>query len=289
MFDETETMMTVRRILNQSVQRLEEHGIESARLVAELLIAHATGRKRGELVRLADVQLTDSEEDRIESHLIRALANEPVQYIVGSTEFMGLEFHVDRRVLIPRPETEILVEKAIDIGQKNPAMRILDIGTGSGNIAISLAKFLPKIAIDSVDISAEALQCALDNARVHGVEQRIRFVETDLLSDNAVGKLTPKYDMIISNPPYISEEEYGELPANVRAYEPAQALSDSADGLTFYTRISDLSKLLLKSGGWLFVEVGYNQAQEVAGIFKQNNRLSHIEVFNDYNGVQRIV
>jgi release factor glutamine methyltransferase len=216
----------------------------------------------------------------------RRKQGEPVQYITGSCEFMGLDFKVDDRVLIPRPETEILVEEAIKIVQKeSKAQNILDIGTGSGNICVSLAKYLPGCKITAVDISQAAIKLARQNAWLNLVEERIEFMVSDLF---AALDASSSFDMIISNPPYISTEGMKDLPAEVR-YEPRLALEAGPEGLDFYRRIIEGCPAQLKKGGMVLLEMGYNQSGAIRKIFEQSGNFKILEIIRDYRDIERVI
>ncbi len=278
---------TILSLLEWSAEYLQEKGFESTRLNAELLLCHTLQCERIQLYTNFDKPLTPNELSVYKSYLKRRLSHEPVQYILGETEFMGLTLKVDKRVLIPRPETEILVEQVIELVKTIGAKSILDIGTGSGNIPVSLAKFINEIEIDSMDISKDALDVARSNADVHNVGNRIRFIHgdvhsyTDHLNNHS-------YDIIVSNPPYISSSEFTSVVSEVSEYEPSIATTDGGDGLTFYRTIQSAGKQLLKSNGWLIVEVAYNQSKEVAGLFASAG-YKDIETISDYAGIERIV
>jgi release factor glutamine methyltransferase len=280
-------MTTIKELLQESSALLKHNGIESPSLVAELLLRHVLAIRKGDLSRIRDNKPGDSEKAHFNLLLKRASDHEPVQYILGETEFMGLRFHVDKRVLIPRPDTEILVEKVIELSKRaDPNLMVLDIGTGSGNITISLAKFLPNIRIDAIDISEDALHVAADNIHHHGLEARVNAFKCDIRE--SLGALHPPYDVIVSNPPYISAEEYKVLPRNVRNYEPQEALFDGGDGLSFYRRIASVGKSLLRKGGLVAVEIGYNQSSAVSDLFKKES-YQDIAVTRDYSGIERVV
>jgi len=215
---------------------------------------------------------------------------EPLQYILGKTEFMGLEFQVGHSVLIPRQETEILVEKAIELVKRYQVpctkYRVLEIGTGCGCIAISLAKFLTDIEIDAIDISQEALLIARNNAKLHNATNKIRFLESDLFPRSPVPG--PRYDLIISNPPYIPSSEISQLQPEI-AYEPRIALDGGEDGLDFYRKIALSCAKFLKERGRLIMEIGFGQLSGVRNIFEEAKNFEVIEAIKDYNNIDRVV
>jgi len=231
----------------------------------------------------------------VSSVLKRRISGEPIQYILGKTEFMGFEFKVGPCVLIPRPETEILVETAIrhvtrgqsqcaSLPEGDKVSKALDIGTGSGNIAISLAILLPKVKIDALDISESALDVAKDNAKLHNVN--INFIYSDLFSGNNLTSNT--YDLIISNPPYIPTGEIDKLQPEIK-YEPKIALDGGIDGLDFYRRLISHSLQYLKKDGLLIMEIGFKQKEALKNIFQKYEDFEIIEVVKDYNNVERVI
>ena len=229
------------------------------------------------------------------SVLRRRIKGEPIQYILGKTEFMGLEFMVGPDVLIPRPETEILVEKAIEQSSvvrrpssvdRNPssAIKILDIGTGSGCIAVSLAKFIPNVEVTAIDISPAALETAKQNAILNKVE--VTFIQSDLF--NVFRKRTTKYDLIISNPPYIPSEEIALLQPEIQ-YEPRISLDGGSRGLDFYCRLINDAPAQLEPGGYLLLEIGFGQTPAIKIILENSRKFEIIEVVKDYNNIDRVI
>ena len=230
-------------------------------------------------------------------HIQSRLKNkEPLQYILGKTEFMGLDLKVDARVLIPRPETEILVEIALKKVKNFPSLNILELGTGSGNIAISLAKSFSKSSITTIDISSEALDVAFVNAQRLGVLDKINFVHQDMISFlNAMTPLEIKnflrgqlFDIIISNPPYIATEKLRTLPLDVQQ-EPQIALDGGADGLFLIKHIIQKSGLFLTKGGFLILEIGDDQRNPVENLLREVGLFNTITFHKDYSNVDRIV
>jgi len=218
----------------------------------------------------------------------RRLAGEPIQYITGDAEFYGLPFHVNRDVLIPRPETEHLVEKAISLAQRlrltwAPSPRIVDIGTGSGAIAVALARALLFAHITATDISAAALEVARRNAARNGVADRIRFFEGDLL-EPVVGE---HFDIVVSNPPYVPESDRDSLSVEVRNYEPPQALFAGDDGLAIYRRLIPASFSALVPGGYVLLEIGYGQQDAIRALLKKEG-FPGIEFIADLQGIPRV-
>ena len=274
-------------LIEWSSEYLSSKKFESPRLTVELMLAKVLGFDRIGLYTHFDQILTPEQLASFKGFLTRKLSHEPVQYIVGETSFMGLRFFVDSRVLIPRPETEILVEQVISHCKASASgrIRILDIGTGSGNIAVSLAKLIPGCEVLTLDTSAAALAVAGRNIEHHAVGDRVRMLQTDFLKDEPPAG---RFDIVVSNPPYISRAEFKLLPREIREYEPPISTTDDADGLTFYRRIAGQGAKLLDSNGWLFVEVAYDQAPAVRDIFSSSG-FRNIGTIKDYSGIERIV
>jgi release factor glutamine methyltransferase len=276
-------------LIKWGTEYLTEKNIADARLNIELMLAHVLRYNRIQLYTNFDKPLSDDELAQFKLLLKRRRTLEPLQYILGETEFMGLTFAVDQRVLIPRADTEILVESVIkkiktDFAEE-PTIYILEIGTGSGCIAISLAKMIPTVSIVSIDSSQEALQLASANAKANGVADKIIFLMKDFLLEN---RFSNKFHCIISNPPYISDEEYSMLDAEVRKYEPKMALADGYDGLTFYHSIASRCKVNLLTKGFVAVEHAYNQSNDVQKIFVKND-WKNIKTVKDYGGNFRCI
>jgi release factor glutamine methyltransferase len=280
------TDWTVLSLIEWSTNHLAEHGFDEARLHVELLIAYVLNYSRLQLYTNFDKPLTVEELSRFKELFKRRLAHEPLQYIVGESYFMGLPFFVDSRVLIPRPETEHLVERALEaiksLGKEN--VEVLDIGTGSGNIPIALAKFAPHARLTSMDVSAEALVVARKNAELHEVNS-IKFMHADILSDEPRAE---KFDIIVSNPPYIALKEFSSLLPEVRDFEPRIATTDEGDGFKFIRRIARAAIQTLNAGGFLLMEIAYNQSVQARKILEDAG-LQETEVFDDFAGIPRIL
>ncbi len=286
-----EKVWTVLDIIKWGTDYLTEKGFDEARLTIELLLAGTLDLKRFDLYVKHDQPLKKSELDKFKTLLKRRLAHEPVQYILGKTNFYSIELKVDRRALIPRPETETLVESVIEhcrtsLSQKD-SVDILDIGTGSGCIAIALAKFVKNSFITSVDKDKDALDLARENTSLTATDGRIAFREVDFLSveSNIFGK---EFDIIVSNPPYVPQSEVGSLSPEIKNFEPLDAVSDGSDGLTFFRKISQMAPTLLRDGGRVFVETSFNQAREVKEIFVAHGARELI-VRKDLSNIDRVV
>jgi release factor glutamine methyltransferase len=220
---------------------------------AELILAHVLGWDATALLTHPERQLSGTETEQFEALLKRRLASEPVQYLTGTQEFFGLLFEVSHDVLIPRPETEHLVEAVLERFERDASPRIIDVGTGSGAIAVAIAHAMPRSQVTAVDISPEALEVARRNAERHGVMNRVRLLRSDLLT--AIE--TAQFDVVVSNPPYIAEGE--RLEAQVANYEPGSALYAGPTGLEIYQRLIPQARPVLKPQGWLIMEIGYGQ------------------------------
>lgn len=268
-------------------RRLKEAGVEACMLEASLLVAAAAGKTQAQL--LADLRLyTNAEvEQRLEAMAARRLAGEPAAYITGSWGFCGLDLKVDERVLIPRADTEVLVETALDLsGNRDSELRILDLCTGSGCIGIALAHFLPKSRVVLADASADALRVAKENIQRCGLGTRALAIEADALAP-APPRLG-SFDLIVCNPPYIPTAEIGTLDVSVRAHEPHMALDGGEDGLKFYRAILGGWKGLLRQSGWLLFEVGETQADEVEKLMRLAG-LRALGRAKDSGGYDRVV
>ncbi len=232
--------------------------------------------------------LTRRQEGRLAEMQQRRQGGEPLQYILNECEFMGLSLAVDPRVLIPRPETELLVEKVIEKakGITRRPLEICDIGTGSGNIAISLAKYVEDSFVTAVDVSRDALLLAQQNAQRHGVDHKIKFIHEDMMTFLSSEK--PSYDVIVSNPPYIPADQMNRLPLDVQK-EPWMALDGGPGGMDYYRMIIAKGAQHLKHGGFLILEIGDGQRAEIEALFQQNPEYSGFNFFKDYRGTDRIV
>jgi release factor glutamine methyltransferase len=251
-----EQTWTLGSLLDWTAKHLAQKGVEFPRLDAEVLLAHAAGCKRIDLYGMRYAEEASPEVRQAYRDLIRKrLEGCPVAYLVGRKEFYGLTLAVSPAVLIPRPDTETVVVEALALAKKLDAPRIVDIGTGSGAIAIAIAKHHPRAEVTAIDISAEALDVARRNATTHGVAERMRFLQGDLLAPVA----NESFDMIVSNPPYIATEELPTLPIGVRQYEPRTALDGGQGGFAVFDRLVEQARQRIRGGGALVIEVGSPQ------------------------------
>jgi len=277
-------------ILRKGCTILKDNNISAPRLEAEMLMAHILECERHDLYLARDWELDEAQKQRYFALVEKRASGYPIQYIINRREFMGLEFFVDRRVLIPRADTEILVEHVIDwASQQNRDLHILDLGTGSGAIAVSLSVFIPQVHVTAVDISHEALEVARYNARLHGVHERITFLEGDLFAPLYNCPDIQLFDAVVSNPPYIPTEDIETLEIEVRDHEPRIALDGGDDGLEFYRRLAEGCADCLIHGGLLAVEVGYGQSGAVKAILKDTGYFQNIGAARDLAGIERVV
>lgn len=278
-------LLTLHQLILKGKETLGAHAKPDAHIDAELLALHVLGYTKLERILNANIQVESQHIKRYNEYITKRCEGIPLQYIIGDQEFMGLPFYVDPHVLIPRQDTETLVEVLIERSKMTPFKHIIEIGVGSGCISISLAKFLEDVEIVGIDISPKALEIAKRNAEANGVDQHIQWIHGDLLT-NYQGP--EKYDLIVSNPPYISTKEYNALELDVKEHEPMLALEAGTDGLDFYRRITIQSKEHLAPGGMLAYEIGYNQGEAVADLLKKN-RFAQIEIIKDLAHKDRIV
>lgn len=273
----------IRESINRATRELKGSGIDSPRLEAELLLSKATGWPRPVILIHDYKAVPDEALEKYNELVARRCRREPLQQIVGETEFFGLKILVDNNVMAPRPETEVLVDQVIK--RWNPDYRtILDIGTGSGCIAVALAKNLPECSVDAVDISEKALETAGRNIDRHDLDGRVQLIHADLFPDN--GKT---YDVIVSNPPYIPTAEIERLMPEVSKYEPRLALDGGPDGLGYYRRMAAGLKSIIKTPGMLALEIAQGQAAEVLGLLGKSFKWNALEVAPDLCGVERVV
>jgi release factor glutamine methyltransferase len=279
-------MITVLESINLSAQYLAQKGIESSRANAELLLANILGCKRLDLYLSFDKPLGKEETEKYREFIRRRSNFEPLQYIVGKVDFYGLELEVNSSVLIPRPETELLVENILNLLSREKESTILDIGCGSGNITIVLAMNLASSNFICTDISDDVLKVSKENAEKYFVSGRIKFAMHDILKDDLNN--FPEFDIIVSNPPYVSKENFSSLQKEIRDFEPRLAVTDDSDGYTFFREISRKSFNKLKAEGKLFFEVAQGQSDGVIEIM-QKNSFRNITVIKDYQNIDRVI
>lgn len=281
---------TILRVLRWAQSYLQKKGISEPRASAAVLLAHCLRCTRLDLYLRYDQPLSPDELDCYKRLLRRRLAHEPTQYITGHQEFWSLDFLVSPAVLIPRPETEVIIEAvlkyAADLPDGPANRRILDVGTGSGVLAVVLAKEVPQAQVVALDQSAAALALARENIRRHEVQDRVALVQGDLLTPLAP---EPFFDIIVSNPPYIPTGEWEQLPADIKDYEPRLALDGGPDGLAVIRLLVAELHQLLRPGGLVALEVGQDQAEAVAQLLAQTQAYAPPRILSDYQRIGRVV
>jgi release factor glutamine methyltransferase len=298
--------MDVHAALKMGIARLRSADVPSYTLAAELLLMCALEHDRTWLYTHPEARLDPAAAKKYSEMIQRRASGEPTQYLTGNQEFWGLEFDVSPDVLIPRPETEHVVEVALErlgprgirinlsTGTPTPALRIADVGTGSGCLAVALARELPHAKIFATDISAPALAVAARNAARHGVADRIQFEQADLLESHVRKSLVTKhdacfFDLIVSNPPYVAQNEANQLPREIRDHEPSVALFPGPTGVEIYSRLIEQAGSLLRKGGNLVLELGYGSADHVRAIFAAQPGWTNVSLTTDLAGIPRVI
>ena len=271
--------MTLKQALSYAREALAAQNIEEAPLESELLLRHALKLNRVSLYLNLEKELEPQEEESFRQLVERRLSGEPTAYITGHCEFYGIDFYVNRNVLIPRPESELLVEKALALARNGAIDRIADIGTGCGTIAISLALNLPHVRIYATDISSSALEVAGMNCQKYGLENRIQLLQGDMLEP-----LPRRVKLIVANPPYVRQKEISQL-----TFEPPLALDGGADGLDKIRKLCRQLKDKLQPGGSLLLEIGQGQGKAVIELLRQLFPPAKIEVTSDFASIDRVV
>ena len=276
--------MTIKQALLKGVTILKLEKISTPKLKARLLLQYVLKKPRQYLIVYDNQKLTEKEEQDYLTYIELLAQGEPIEHITHQKEFMKLNFYVDENVLIPRQDTEVLVEEVMKIAKKIRAKKILDLCTGSGAIAVSLAKYLENVELTALDISGKALDIAIANAKNNHVQDKITFVESNLFQD--LGQ--EKYDIIVSNPPYIKRKELETLDREVKK-EPRLALDGGEDGLDFYRKIIDRGYEYLKYGGYICLEIGYDQKEEVMQIIENRKQYKDTYCKKDLYDNDRVV
>jgi release factor glutamine methyltransferase len=280
---------TILNLIRWTDERFRKEGLTTPRLDAEVLLAETLGMDRVALYTHFDQPVQAAELMRFKKLIQRRLRREPVAYIVGQREFWSLKFIVTPDVLIPRPETEILVMEALKVlsqpEQTKRRIRILEMGTGSGAISVALAKELPSASVVATDLSEKALSIAEENALRNGVRERILFLPGDLFAPLEKGSI---FELIITNPPYIPQDYFPSLPPEVRDFEPRVALDGGRDGLTFFRRVLPRLGEYLSPEGWVLAEIGAGQDQKVREIAAANPDLDSCDFLPDLAGIKRV-
>jgi release factor glutamine methyltransferase len=283
---------TIKDLLKVTSDYLTKKKIESPRLCAEILLAHLLQTSRVDLYLHFEQPLNDSEIEAYRALIRRRLAREPVQHITGVQEFWSMDFQVGPQVLIPRPESEVLVEQAISLFKKGrlpggEQPRVLDLGTGCGALAVAVAREMQEAFIWASDISEEALTVARSNAERHGVEERIQFKSGDLLNPFRSEEIS--FDLILSNPPYITSQEFETLPPEVRDFEPKLALDGREQGLYYIQEIIHQAPENLNEGGWLALEMDPRQIPRALELISRDDQYDHADRVRDYSNRDRVV
>jgi release factor glutamine methyltransferase len=275
---------TVQKVITWTTEHFKKKGMDNPRLDAEVLLAHLLGIDRMGLYLNYDTPLKEGERSIYREMIQRRTAWEPVAYIIGHKEFWSMKFEVSPECLIPRPETEHLVEAAVRIGKElRPPLRVLEIGHGCGAVAIALATELAEAQIVAIDISPGAQSLAQKNAEAHGVGERVQFVQGDLYPPRQ-----EPFGLICSNPPYIPTGEILQLALELRDYEPLTALDGGEDGFRFLRDIVQGAPDFLIEGGWLLLEMGKGQDSQVSAMLQERG-FSHIDLIPDYAGIKRVI
>lgn len=277
--------MNILNALNEAIRVLKDCGCATPRLDAEVILSACLNKDRTRFHIDREESLTRDDLQEFRRCIERRKAGEPVAYIVGRKEFWSLPFEVNNNVLIPRPETEILIEEVLKVcsSLKTKEIRILEIGTGCGAISVSLAHELKNAQITATDISQHAINVASKNAQINDVANQIFFLQGNLFEP-----VSGNFDIIVSNPPYISKEEYDRLPTGVRDFEPETALLSGADGTSFHRQIIKAGGIYLKAGGWSFMEIGAGQKEMVEFMLNESNLYDNIAFRDDYAGIKRV-
>jgi len=274
--------VTMQQILGRAREVLARNNIEEAQLEGEILLRHALKIDRARLYCELDRELSDEQEDRFWHLVQRRLSGEPTAYIAGHREFYGLDFYIDRRVLIPRPETELLVEKALEVARTRTMDTVADVGTGCGAIAVSLALNLAHIKICASDISADALEVARINCQKHGVVDRIQLLRGDMLEP-----LPEPVDLIVANLPYVAKQEISR--AGLADFEPRAALDGGRDGLDKIRRLCQQAVDKLRPQGVILLEIGQGQGGPVTRLMQRCFPSASVEVMPDLRGIERVI
>ena len=271
--------------LAQAATRLANQGVESPRLDAEILLAHTLGLNRAAVLSRPEQRLTPKQLTHYRNLVARRGDREPLAYVVGHREFFGLDFKVDYRVLIPRPETELLVEHALEIAKRKTApLLIADVGSGSGAIAVAMAAHLPEATIYALDQSPDALEVVVENARRHHVGGRVQCLHSDLLS-----ALCGPVDLITANLPYVRSDEWPDLAPEIRDHEPRAALDGGPDGLDLIGRLLETADPHLRPSGAMLLEIGAGQGAAATALARASIPQARVQLIQDYAGLDRLV
>jgi release factor glutamine methyltransferase len=282
----TPEVWTVKKVLDWTIGHLKQHGCESARLDAEILLAHSRNCRRIQLYTEYDAPLTPEERATMRDLVRRRAAHEPVAYLVGFREFFGVEFDVEPGVLIPRPDTETLVMTALEVAKDLPSPRLLDVCTGTACVPVAIAENCAAAVLTAIELGDQAHQIARRNIDKHGLTDRITLLQGDLFSPLASDA---SFDIITANPPYVTNEEMNTLPPDIRLHEPELALRGGADGLDIVRRLIPEAAARLTDAGTLLLEIGSQQGDDVCRLFATTNQYEPAQVVRDLGGCTRVV
>ncbi|MHC4213900.1 MAG: peptide chain release factor N(5)-glutamine methyltransferase [Planctomycetota bacterium] len=281
---------TIQRLLNWITEHFAEHNVDSPRLSAELLLSHVLGVKRIDLYTQFDKIVSENHLDKLHELVKRCGEHEPLAYLIGRTEFYSLDIKVNPDCMIPRPETELLVERAIEFIRKREGKQfVCDLCTGSGCIAVAIAKNCSNANIVATDICDSALSVAAENVANHDADERVTLLCGDLFAPIIEGLDNTEFDLVVCNPPYVSSAEYEVLDKNVKDYEPKRALWAGVDGLDIYRRIAERVDEFLKPDAALMLEIGYAQGRAVRELLGQTGIFAEIKIEKDNQNNDRIV
>ena len=275
--------MKIEELLKLGKKELIENSVQDGNLIARILLQFILKIDRSEIIRYQEDDVEEENEIEYKNAIKQIIKGRPLQYITKNQEFMGLNFYVDENVLIPQPDTEILVEEVIEIAKKENKLKILDVCTGSGCIGISLAHYIKEISITMSDISRNAIEIAKKNAKANNVIDRSTFIVSDLFEN-----IKEKFDIIVSNPPYIETDIISTLSKQVQN-EPLMALDGGKDGLIFYRKLINKAPNLLNDNGYLCMEIGYNQKEKVIELAKERKCFKNIKSIKDLSGNDRVI
>lgn len=278
--------MNIGSLLNLATKMLKSKEIDTARLDSQLILGNVLNKDKIYLMINSSEEVEKEKEEEFLNLINKRMENMPVRYILGKVDFMGLDFYIEEGVLIPRSDTEVLVEEVLKIIEEDKKLYVCDLCSGSGAIGISLAYYRKNIMVDLIDFYEKPEEISKKNIVKNNLENQVKFIKSDLLKEPI--KELKKYDIIVSNPPYIKEDVIETLMDDVKNYEPRSALSGGDSGLIFYERIVEESKKVLKENGILAFEIGYDQGDSVSNIMKNNGYID-IKVVKDLAGLDRVV
>ena len=283
-----EESWTILKLLHWTTDYFKRNKVSEPRPSAEVLLAHLLSKDRLFLYLNYDRPMTAEELAAFRTLVKRRLAGEPNQYITGMQEFWSLPFRVNPDVLIPRPETEVLLETVLEfLGSPDPEVRVLDLGTGSGAIAVALARELGAVSIVATDSSLAALRLAQENAMLNQIDSKIHFVCADMFS--AFSTFSPKFSVVATNPPYVSHAEFSNLSPEIREFEPRYALDGGPDGLAAVRHIIKEAPTVLSQAGALIIEIGAKQAESIFALVEDSQHYQSYRIIKDYSGLDRVL